>query len=209
MKFRLTYEGPLWPTQRDALAQERDKMAPHKQAIRRVFHAQLRQLWQSNKFLRECEMPPNFMLRSPYGSASYYGSGSKVPLREIVANRFPMFGYRFAPLVVEEFSLLCSLDILFLRRDMPGSALHAGDIDNRVKTLIDTLRPPRSQNELVGDDTAPKEGEDPFFCLLEEDKQVSHFSVETDLLLTPGADQRESLVSIPWNCDPITLTCST
>jgi hypothetical protein len=38
----------------------------------------------------------------------------------------------------------------------------------------------------------PGDGEDPFFCLLEDDKQVSHISVETDTLLYPrtgdGAD---------------------
>lgn len=113
-----------------------------------------------------------------------------------------MFGYQFVPLVLESFSLLCSLDILFLRRDIPGSALHAGDIDNRIKTLIDALRPPRSQNELVGDDLVPKSDETPFFCLLQDDKQVSHFSVETDTLLTPGTDLRDALVVVSVELRP-------
>ena len=74
-----------------------------------------------------------------------------------------------APLVLKRFSLLCALKILFLRRDIPGKAIIAGDIDNRVKTLIDALRMPNSQNELVGDDVEPRFGDDPFFCLLADD----------------------------------------
>lgn len=99
-----------------------------------------------------------------------------------------MFGYRFVPLVREETSLLCSLDILFLRRDIPGSVIDAGDIDNRIKTIIDALRIPRHQNELVGSDAAPGADDDPFFCLLEDDSQVSRLVVETDTLLDPPAD---------------------
>ena len=86
-------------------------------------------------------------------------------------------------------SLLCSLNILFLRRDIPGSVLSAGDIDNPIKTVIDALRRPRHANELVGNET-PAADEDPFFCLLEDDSQVSHLEVETDTLLDSPTDDR-------------------
>jgi hypothetical protein len=92
------------------------------------------------------------------------------------------------PLVIDKFALACSLDILFLRKDAPGSALDAGDIDNRIKTVIDALRPPKKPNEFIGDEMkqiVPEDDQDPFYCLLEDDKQVSHFSVETDRLLDP------------------------
>ena len=94
------------------------------------------------------------------------------------------------PLVREEWSLTCSLNILFLRRDILGNkgVLSAGDIDNRVKTLIDALRRPRNQTELVGNDATPREDEDPFFVLLEDDKQVSHLLVEADTLLIPPCE---------------------
>jgi hypothetical protein len=59
-----------------------------------------------------------------------------------------------------------------------------GDIDNRLKTIIDALRLPGNAKELVGYET-PAEGEDPFYCLLEDDKQVTQLSVETDTLLDP------------------------
>ena len=77
------------------------------------------------------------------------------------------------------------MHVLFLRHDIPGSAIQAGDIDNRIKTLIDALRLPQNKNELVEADEHPGEGEDPFFCLLEDDNQVSSFAVETDTLLDP------------------------
>lgn len=47
---------------------------------------------------------------------------------------------------------------------------------------------PRSPNELVDSDVTPGPGEDPFFCLLEDDRQVSHLSVETDTLLDYPTD---------------------
>ncbi len=67
---------------------------------------------------------------------------------EDIASQYQESGFRFVPLVRESLSLLCSLDVLFLRRDFPGSVISAGDIDNRIKTLIDALRRPRSGNEL-------------------------------------------------------------
>jgi hypothetical protein len=111
----------------------------------------------------------------------------EVSLREYVAGLYHEYGYRFVPLVREDWSLLCSLEILFLRRDGPGDlgVISAGDIDNRVKTVIDALRRPRNQTELVKDDINPREGEDPFFVLLEDDKQVSRLVVEADTLLVP------------------------
>ena len=106
-------------------------------------------------------------------------------LVDVVAARHNQFGYRFVPLVTRYFHLLCSIHVLFLRHDVPGSVIQAGDIDNRIKTLIDALRLPNNQTELVGSDSKPCRGETPFFCLLEDDRLVSGFSVETDTLLNP------------------------
>jgi hypothetical protein len=76
------------------------------------------------------------------------------------------------------------LDILFLRRDGPGSLIKSGgDIDNRLKVLFDGLRMPQGSEELCGD--SPCQDEDPFYCLLEDDKLISKVQVETNWLLTP------------------------
>ena len=58
-----------------------------------------------------------------------------------------------------------------------------GDIDNRVKTLLDALRMPHDSSELPKD--PPALDEDPFFCLLEDDALVTELALVTDRLLEP------------------------
>ena len=187
MRFRLTYSGELRPSGREPDAQQPDPLALHKHKLRQAFHVQLKQLWATNKFLREHELDPRAIRAArPVGDDRTYWSsgGRRAPMSEIVADQYKEFGYRFLPLVREDISLLCSLKILFLRRDIPGSVISAGDIDNRIKTIIDGLRRPRNGKEVLGNEV-PKEGEDPFFVLLEDDKLVTHLEVETDTLLDP------------------------
>jgi hypothetical protein len=101
-----------------------------------------------------------------------------------MANNYSRCGYRFVPLICKAEGLACALDILFLRRDNPGDLIiSGGDIDNRIKTLFDALRMPQECQELTG--FSPEEGENPFFCLLEDDALITHVSINTDRLLTP------------------------
>jgi hypothetical protein len=74
---------------------------------------------------------------------------------------------------------------------VPGSVISAGDLDNRIKTLIDCLKIPRSKNELPAD-VSPLADEDPFFVLLEDDNQVTGLKVETDMLLDPIEQGQDS-----------------
>jgi hypothetical protein len=76
---------------------------------------------------------------------------------------------------------VCQLDILFLRREKPGSIVHGGDLDNRLKTLFDALRMPFDDSELgkVG----PTSPDELLYCLLEDDSLISRVSVETHQLL--------------------------
>jgi hypothetical protein len=76
--------------------------------------------------------------------------------------------------------LICSLSILFLRTDAPGAIVNSGDVDNRLKTLFDGLRMPTNKDEVRH---GPSDDEKPFFVLLEDDKLITHLSVETDTLL--------------------------
>lgn len=225
MRFRLTYSGELRPAQRDPLSHEPDKLALHKHQIRREFHGQMRRLWQTNKFLSEHRVhPADYNIVQPDHRVAQRsiaeippavwggGADNRIPLVEAIAaqRQNHAFGYRFVPLVRDGIALLCSLDILFLRRDIPGSAIQAGDIDNRIKTLIDTLRRPRTDNEMPPG-TEPRPGEDdPFFCLLDDDKHVSHFAVETDTLLDPiteqDADSRKVKVIVTVELRPYHVT---
>jgi hypothetical protein len=202
MRFRLTYQGELRPNQRDPQNGQWDRLAEHKQTIRKAFHAQLKQLWQTHKFLSGHTVDPALWV-SPTAvpanqvgnTGAYAKSGpqpARLPLSEAIANLHQENGYRFVPLVREDFGLLCSLDILFLRRDFPGAGvISAGDLDNRIKTLIDTLRKPHSGNELRGNEI-PAPGEDPFFCLLEDDDLVTSLSVQADMLLDPPSGSNNS-----------------
>jgi hypothetical protein len=91
------------------------------------------------------------------------------------------YGWNFVPLVTNELELICGIDILFLRPDRPGQVVWAGDIDNRLKTLLDSLRVPEANERY--DQRAPGSDETPFFVLLEDDKLITKVSVETDQLL--------------------------
>jgi hypothetical protein len=100
-----------------------------------------------------------------------------------VANRFVEGKFRFLPLITKTNGLACKLDILFLRRDNPGNLIRSGgDLDNRIKTLWDALGvPERGQMEGLESEA----GEDPLFCLLEDDCLITEVSITTDRLLIP------------------------
>lgn len=176
MEFRLTYQGPLKSTQKDPVSNQADARAEHKHEIRRVFHKQLKKLWNS---------VPHLILGKGTGPGHLIvNSHSEMLPRTAMslANRFEKFGYKFVPLVTEDIGLIVSLDILYIRNSKPGRIVSAGDIDNRLKTLFDALRMPHNENEL-GKYKAPAEDEKPFYCLLEDDDLISKVSVESDTLL--------------------------
>jgi hypothetical protein len=76
MRFRLTYEGDLRPTQRDPEANQKEPLAAHKHNIRKTFHLQLKQLWATNKFLRNHKLSRNAMRpsRPVADESSYWGT---------------------------------------------------------------------------------------------------------------------------------------
>lgn len=164
MQFRLVYQGKLPAAGRSATR------IKEKHAIRKVLHEQLAQLWRCQPILARylIEDSPNDR------------SGA-----DRMADKFEMSGFRFLPLIQDYFgSLGCALDILFLRRDQPGDLIkYGGDIDNRIKVLFDALRMPQESHELDGQ--KPGEDENPFFCLLQDDRQITEVNINTDRLLTP------------------------
>ena len=196
MRFRLIYEGELKPSGLDPLTGNSDKMAEHKHCIRRQLHPQLRQLWQTNRFLSTHTVDDNQYdaQSSPANNDVDHGKWgpSNVPLVEAVAARYPLFGYRFVPLVTEALSLRCALRIVLMRRDDIGSVIQAGDLDNRIKTLIDGLRRPNAPQEIPAANITPSADEDPFFALLDDDKLITELTVETDTLLDEPTGKKAS-----------------
>jgi len=90
----------------------------------------------------------------------------------VVAGRY------FQPLVRDTYALQCGLDITFLRKEDPGRIYQGGDLDNRLKTLLDALSVPNEQ-QIVNDDATS----DPIFCLMENDRLLSSLNVRTRRLL--------------------------
>lgn len=170
MQFRLTYEGRL--------NSGASATAKHKHEIRRVFHPQLRALWDTHPFFKA---DTAWVYNPPRTKVEH--TSRKSQLGELCS----LCGYKFVPIASKDLLVHCSLDILFLRPDPPGQLLKSGDIDNRVKTLLDALKMPKSEQDLGGCLT-PEADEDFFFVLLEDDGMVTRLAVEADTLLQPTRD---------------------
>jgi len=144
-----------------------------------VFHLQLKRLWD---------------LEPLKGSKIYIDpptvKGGDISLLETVGN------FTFAPLISSRLALAASLQITMLRPEEPGAIiLQSGDIDNRLKTLFDALSVPAHENQIPKDDF-PAVGESPLFCLLQDDRLITDFSVSTDRLLEQGVHENEVVVLV-------------
>jgi hypothetical protein len=170
MEFRLVYQGPL-PA---ASGNTRTKIKHH---IRKALHPQLKELWYADRFLRKY-----YMTLEDDGHRRF----------ERLADKYKICGDPFLPLVgTAAGDEACALDILFLRRDHPGDLIkHGGDLDNRMKVLLDALRIPIECQEVCGE--KPTADEDPFFCLLQDDRLITELRIVTDRLLTPSGSPHGS-----------------
>lgn len=130
----------------------------HKQEIRRIFHCQLLEYWKHTPF-EQLRPPPDTVTKE--------------------VGRF-----RFFPLVNSGRNEIAELQITMLRPEKgPGYIVgQGGDLDNRLKTLFDSLRMPKNTDEIPPSDE-PGEDENPFFCLLEDDILITKISISSDRLL--------------------------
>ena len=172
MEFRLTYQGPLRSSQRDPAGQQNEPRADHKHNIRKTFHQQLKRLWAETESLSHGRPTKFVTVNAP--------PNNEVNKAASLAAKFAMFGFNFVPLVTSGLGLICGLEILFLRPDKPGN-LWKGDIDNRIKTLLDALSIPLANDRYT--ERTPAQDEQPFYCLLEKDELITKLSIETDQLL--------------------------
>jgi hypothetical protein len=199
MEFRLVYEGPL----KAAGTSRGGNRVPEKHAIRKSIHPQVKRLWDVVPFLSLRKFAFNVLnpgSRNIVGNRQVHtlpSAETRESLLTTLGRSFNRCGYEFVPLVSNHLKLACALDILFLRRDMPGVPLihSGGDIDNRLKVLFDALRIPENCEELTG--TIKGTDEDPyFFCLLEDDALITEVNVTTDNLLTPCSPGEEHHVHL-------------
>ncbi len=96
-----------------------------------------------------------------------------------------------------------------LRYDSIDSVLWSGDLDNRVKTIIDALGIPVEGEKY--NERSSAQGNDPIYCLMEDDKLVTKLNVESDRLLCPlseNPDQSDAKVVITVSVKPLRLSPS-
>lgn len=164
LEMRLVYQG-LLP------ASDGEKTnSDIKQSIRRYFHKQLTNAWKTKHPLRERSGNPAPVSKRIHGRVVW--AGGETDRDEFILS---LGNKRYLPIVTSDLALVCRLDILLLSRDLTG-VLRTGDLDNRIKTLLDALRIPKMGENSDGD-------EDPLYCLMEDDKLVSELHVTADLLL--------------------------
>ena len=168
MRFTLHYRGTL----------KANRGPNDKHDLRRYFHEQLRCLWNQTPlsdfqgYLSEDVRTGNISLIHPIGK------------------------FKFAPLASSRLHMIAELDITLLRPGPPGNLImQSGDIDNRLKTLLDALKIPKEPTALPANE-APLENEDPFVCLLEDDSLITAVSVNTDRLLESSVDPNEVLLLV-------------
>ena len=170
VRFTLTYRGRLTS----------NANAAAKHAIRREFHPQAKELWRTHPSLQHLRYQVG-EAEPPKGAIESNGQVSTVSDK------------RFAALIHEYLGLGCELDILVLRCDEPGKVIasHSGDLDNQLKTLLDALRRPSAPREIPSS-WEPAAGEQPFHCLLDDDKLITRINVEVDRLLAVPPSRQAS-----------------
>jgi hypothetical protein len=183
VEFTLYYRGPL--------SAKRKGNALEKHNLRRHFHRQLKELWNQPPLNQHFDLidpkfepPPD-----PRTRAIVVAGGKKPDLKEEVG------AYTYTSVVSEKIALVADLTITFLRPGPPGGLRDKyGDLDNRIKNLLDGLKIPNDKNVLKNVST---EGDpDPLYCLLEDDSLITRLDIKSDRLLEPDVEDDEVVLLI-------------
>jgi hypothetical protein len=181
LRFRLTYEGPLYS------ASKKNANTQHKHFLRKHFHKQLKHLWQTDPLLKNWLRDPSEdweqVRRYPKNEFELKLSKTWRSWIEVLPEQFPApGGFAFVPLITQNLALECGLHIVMLRSSTtPGET---ADLDNRLKTLFDALTFPKQPGQIPVAVT-PDADEKPMFCLLSDDGLVDKLDGETGELLEP------------------------
>ena len=188
MEFTLYYRGEL------KAATRANKRRDEKHVLRKYFYHQLKELWQQTpledhrEFLEPNHRAVTDMKRD--GSGLYANTEEELTLLREVGE------FQFAPTVSAKLHMVADLRITLLRPEPPGQIItQSGDIDNRLKTLLDALKVPSQPDDLPHEAT-PSEDEVPFFCLVEDDNLITSLDIKTDRLLEHGARSSEVVLLI-------------
>ena len=162
MEFTLYYRGPL----------KANAGPGEKHTIRCEFSSQLQHLWN----LKGARRPGRLESRV-------------FPSLEMPGLTRQVGALRFAACVTE--GNVAEIDLTLLRPELPGSIVsRGGDLDNRLKTLLDSLRMPNESSQLPRDLQSGK-SDDVIFCVLQDDRFITRLSVNAFQFLLPGVPETE------------------
>jgi hypothetical protein len=177
VQFTLFYDGPL----------KSNRGTKDKHQIRRHFHGQLKELL-GRKSYDHFENALNKQFKRFLENHRY---PSPLDLFKMVC----LGSFCFIPFITEKHENVARLHITLLTSEEPGRAVtQGGDLDNRIKTLLDALRCPKTLDEIQQEN--PGDDEDPFFCLLEDDALIVELSVTADRLLRPRENPSNAVVLV-------------
>jgi hypothetical protein len=172
LRFSLKYEGELKSTT------DRRTRVADKNRLRWHFSDQLEALLCRGDFSRI-----QTRNREPDNET---GNGITLDLSKIGGGEIK--GVYYIPVIDRTFIAVCSLAIRLDRSERPGSLFEHGndgdgDLDNRLKTLLDALRVPHNENEARQHETEPNKRT--CVCLFEDDSMVTALNIETRPSLRP------------------------
>lgn len=185
MEFRLIYYGQLLKA-----AGRANPRVWEKHQIRLNLHPQIKRLWEVNPLLGFYSQEQHL----EKGGLAHYVVMHRLTQTQEIAKR----NRGYIPVVNAEFGMLCDLDILFLRSEPSGGVIRrdagGGDIDNRMKTLLDALCIPVVEPERRESDPPDP---NPFYVLMTDDSLITSLKITADRLLEPATnDPAEACVVI-------------
>jgi hypothetical protein len=200
MEFTLRYSGTV---------PHHAKAEAHK--IRRVLHGQLADYWSRDLRLKDVDATK---IKPFVKSARFRFDVRQQEHGQRVGSKphdwhgyHEVRGIRFVPLVTRWRYLRCEIAMRIWRYEgdlhTGGLLDHQGDLDGKLKALIDALRMPHEDRELPADVT--HDG-NVFFCVLEDDRLVTKIGIETRNILGPRpakADQTKVDVDIELRIYPV------
>jgi hypothetical protein len=182
--FVLRYKGPVPGKKNDTV--------DDKQIVRMRFSPQLEQLCKRVEFFSDA-LRPDLLVGEVKQRALTFArpEGEDDPRARYMYRRLPLAGFDFVPVIARHQLMYCHLDITWLRTESAGDIVTSGDIDNRLKVLLDALRMPHEEKE-VGRERPTVDGQR-VYCLLDDDGLVTKLSVSTHQLLEPRApDEKDT-----------------
>lgn len=186
MEFVLHYRGRLLA---NAGAQEKHRLREH-------FHIQLKALWDAPPLRWVHNEAINPHPPDPGAQETSQNLAELARMLQFPSLVMNVAGNDFVPLVNERLAGVADLEVLLLRPEASGRIVtQGGDIDNRIKTLLDALKVP-DQNQASAGITGNIE--QPFYCLLEDDNLITRLSVRADRLLesTSGPNEVVALIRV-------------